>query len=419
MGFEDRLNPPESKQNQDESRVTGLSFHAEMLSNSDNQLKGGLSNLTAVYANLLPEIPSAFAAQIKSDCLQNPGSTALKVVESTALGLGTAVLLARSPVLAKTLLAGAGISASALMLGGTIRFSREAALASTAEDQARLASSAGKAIGSFAAEALETTPGFILGAGAGYKLSSKIPALSSISNTVRDYGELGARRLVPEGFHYLSPDAKTVLAKQAGGEGANLLRAAEEMTARTPWKGIEEGRFFKVSGNDSIKMSARLPGAESEVMMGKRAEQMFHTHEKALLPTSSDFNSVFGTGVIGVPKQGIITFYEGTGKQAAELSALMKARNSAEAGKAAEAMMQRSFNTLVVDPAKELSVRVALRWDPIQNRMAPASVQALDYSDTVNKLSKWKGSLNIQTIQSSSEALLKPGMTELIRKLGS
>ena len=406
------------------SLVPAGSPNAELLANNENRLTKSVSNLAGVYSNLFPELPSALAAQLKTD-LQNPGSTALKLAESAAIGFGTAVLLAKSPVLAKTLLAGAGISASALMLGGTMRFSAEAMSANTPDEQARLGISGAQTVGRLTAELLETAPAMAAGAVGGFKLVDKVPTLASLSAKVRDLGELPARRLVPEGFHYLSTDAGTAfMSRRAAGAPAvaaefDILQAAKEMTQRTPWKGIEEGRFFKTAGNDAIKMSARLPGNPDEVMMGRRAQQMFHTHEKALLPTSSDFNSVYGTGVIGVPERGIITFYEGTGREAQRLSALMKTNKTPETALAVREMLDRDFRSLVVDPAKELAVRVDMRWSPAENRMRLNSIQPLDYSATVNKLSKWNGKLNIESMQTASEALLKPGMTDLLRKIGS
>ena len=69
------------------------------------------------------------------------------------------------------------------------------------------------------------------------------------------------------------------------------------------------------------------------------------------------------------------------------------------------------------DPGKKLSVRVDLRWSAENNRLEPSSIKALDYRDTVNNLSKWNGRLNIGAIESSADALLQPGMTDLLRKL--
>lgn len=399
------------------SLAKGLSSNPDLLKSQEIGFLRNVNNAAAVYCDLLPGVPAAIATQLKSDLSEHTGATIGTLAESAALGLGTAVLLARSPVLAKTLLFGAGLAGSTLMAGGTLRFTAEAFNADTQDAQSRLSEQARVSLGKLGANLIETTPAMMLGATSGYMLSSRVAALDTLAGNVRDTAELKMRRIVPEGFHYLSPDAKTLkLAGTANGE-VNLYAAAEEMMQKTPWRGMEEGRFFKASTQNSLKISARLPGSEDQVMMGRRAEQVFHTHESSLLPSSGDFNTVYGTGVVAVPKRGILAFYKGTGKEAENVIKLLNSGKAEEAAQAAQALHSRTFESLLVDPRNKLAAGVELSWNHTANRLEPVSVRPLDFSETVNNLSKWKGQLNIEALKSSSEALLKPGMTDFLRKI--
>ncbi len=393
-----------------------LSCSQELQLSSANNLAGKLSNLSSVYANLLPELPAAVAGQIKDDFDKRPGQTALKLAESALIGAGTAVLLARSPVLARTLLAVGGVGAGYIAGKGAYEFNQVAFNAGSLREQQELAAGARDSLARLSADLIETAPAFAIGTGGGLLASRKVGSLAAISAGVRDSVELGARRLMPESFHYLGPGARTISGLGSQQE-LNLLKAGEEMMKATPWRGIEEGRFFRVSGKDSIKYSARLGGTESEIMMGRRSEQLFHTHKDKVLPTSGDFNSVYGTGVVGLPQKGILSFYQGSGQEARRVIELFKAGNNQEAGLALEALQARRFKTLVLEPGKELSAGVELKWNAASNRMEPVSIYTLDYESTVKTLSKWKGGLKLESIEKSAEALLKPGMTDLLRKI--
>ncbi len=397
------------------TRLSSAESLAAVMHTEPSGIKAGLSNIASVYMQTFAAAPGEFANSLSSD-FKKP-ETALKVLESTAIGFGTAVLLAKSPVFAKSLLTLGGLGAGTAALGSSLNFSAKAYYANNASEQSALVQTGSKTLGKLSADLLETSPALLAGAYGGLRLTNKFSSLSSISESVKNVAELPARRLAPEGLHYLSTDAQTLKIGSTG-EGANLFQAAQEMVSKTPWRGLEEGRFFKLkSATPEIKLSARLPGNESEVYMGKRAEQLFHTHENHLLPTSGDFNTVYKTGVIGVPKEGIITFYEGTGRQAEAILKLQKSGKLAEFSQAAEALEQQTFKSVVFDPQKQLSVRVDLRWNSQQNGMMPVSIKPLDYAESVKKLSKWKGELNIDALPAASEALLKPGMTDLIRRI--
>lgn len=385
-------------------------------------LRGSVSNIASVFGQILPELPSAVAAKLKDDSVNHTGSTLLKLGESAAFGFGAAVMLARSPVLTKTLLASAGLGSSAYMLGSAASFTAESAAARTPEEQRRLSSRALNTLAKFSADFIETSPGFIAGTAGGAYLSPRVATLDSMAVSVRENAELKLRRTMPQEFHYLSFDAKRIKNLGANGE-LNILKAGEEIMKATPWRGVEDGRFVR-AGEESLKISARIPTDRYATVMGKRAETMFHTHEEKILPTSGDFNSVYGTGIIGIPKQGLLTFYEGTGREAERLSAMIKSAQTGATDEAAllntaEALHSRKFNSLVIDPSRQLAARVDMRWNGFANRMETSAVQALDFADAVKKLSKWDGRLNISAIESSAEALGKPGMGELLSKLSS
>jgi hypothetical protein len=429
MGLEDSgVNPQIEKQKATESGDSQLSLlslsqnraaslkNAELLSPSEGGLNKSLSNIAAVYAKVLPEIPAAIGHEIKTDIQDKPGATALRFAESAVIGFGTAVLLAKSPVLCKTLLSGVGIGSSAVMLGSGALFTRDAMYANTKFEQDKLAQSAINSSAKLGAAFIESTPAILLGASGGTMLTSRVAALDAIASSTRNSVEYKTRAIVPEGLHYVGLDAKTF--KNIGSAGElNLYSASEEMLARTPWRGVEEGRFFKVASENSIKISERLPGERLEVVMGRRGQQMFHTHESEILPSSGDFTSVYGTGVVGVPKQGILTFYEGVGKEAQNAVTLLKAKDSETATAAIEALQRRTYSSVVVEPSKELALRVDMRWDALENRMAAHEVSPLNFADTVKKLSKWNGHFAPSAIESSPEELLKPGMRELISKI--
>ena len=112
-----------------------------------------------------------------------------------------------------------------------------------------------------------------------------------------------------------------------------------------------------------------------------------------------------------------MTFFEGSATDAQNTIGLAKAGQVKEAVRSASSLHAKTFSTLVLDPRNELSVKVDMLWNPTMNRFEPSSVLTLDYTGTVNNLSRWSGCLNIDHIASSPEALLKPGMTDLLRRM--
>ncbi|MBX9688066.1 MAG: hypothetical protein K2X27_15270, partial [Candidatus Obscuribacterales bacterium] len=148
------------------------------LINAEKQSTGsGLHNLAAVFGGLIPEIPAAISKQIKDDFKHESSATFLKLAESAALGFGSAVLLARSPVLAKTILAAGGLGGTYYILNGSARFAGDAYLANTAQEQNALINSGKLSIGKVGANLLETSPALLLGSAGGYSLSSRLGKL--------------------------------------------------------------------------------------------------------------------------------------------------------------------------------------------------------------------------------------------------
>lgn len=405
-----------------------LSLESRLLRTERSGLTGGLSKLSEVMGGTLSAFPDAFKSRLAHDFSADAGSTATKMLESAALGLGSAALLARYPVFAKTALAGAGTLAGGYLSYQALNFAARAYSSSSEQERLLLAGSGSKSLAAFSADLIETSPAFIGGISAGTRLSKGIAPGRLPTGGLLESAEIKLRQKLPEGFHYIDLDAKGLKLPGAAEGRVDLLAAGKEMMKLSPWRGIEEGRFFKLRSTGAksstgqperhVQMSARLPGKEHEVIMGRRSENLFHTHKESVLPTSSDFNSVFGTGIVAVPEKGLLTFYEGTGKEAQTIVRALKQGKVGEAASLGQALGSREFRSLVLDTEKELAASVALKWHPESNSLLPSSVKPLAFEEGIKNLSNWRGQLNIESLKPSTEALLKPGMTEFLRQIG-
>lgn len=378
------------------------------------RLRQGLSNEINVISDLMLQLPSSVGSSLADDWSNHRSDLLTKTAVSAGIGLGTAVLMARSPVLAKSFTAVLGLGAAVGATTYSAGFLGSAWNADTSVERERLAAGASKSLGRFGADLIETTPGFIGGTWAGLSLTNRIAALESVSLRVRESVDFRLRCVVPEKLHYIGPDVRTV-SGVSHGKGVDLLRTAEEIAKTNPWRGVEEGRFFKLNGKGEVKFSSTLGGTTDEVIMGRRAEHMFHTHKDKLLPTSGDFNSVRGTGVISVPERGITTFFEGTSLEAERVLALRAAGKLAEAEQAVASLHGKTFTSLVVDPAKELAVKVSTRWNPASG-LEPVAVRPVGFAEAAQHLRTWDGkTLRLSELSASPEALMKPGMTDLMK----
>lgn len=373
-----------------------------------------MENLLSVYAGTAADLPQKLSGKLVEDFTSRTGSTALKLAGSAAFGLGSALLLARSPVLTRTLLAGSGVVAGGYMGYETLKFTASAANAFSAQERAALRGRAGDSLADLSADLLETAPAFMAAAGLATRLNSQPAALERASSWLQNNVELQLRSKLPESFHYYSRDAFKL--NTLANSEANLLEAGQLMMKRSPWRGVEEGRFFKI-GDDALKVSAGLPGKELELYMGRRAQNMFHTHKERILPTSSDFNSVFGTGVIAVPERGVLTFYEGSAKYAEQLIAAQKAGQMEKAAAISKTLHERNFRTLILEPAQQRAVRVDLNWNGAAGELQARSLQAVSYDSAIKSLSTWRGKLNIDSLRPDPDAMLKPGMTDFLREI--
>lgn len=402
---------------QEEQTKSFVNENAHLLDSQSKTTISPIHNLAAVYGEIVSAIPAATFGTIQDDFKNHAGSTAAKIGLAAGLGFGSALLLARSPVLAKSLLGIAGFGGVAYMGNAAYDFSSDVTGATNLIERNALAQRGAKAMGRFTADLIETTPGLLLGTRAGLTLSPRVQALDNLAASVRDKAEFAARSVVPERMHYTGFDAKTVSTAKSP-DGKQLFAAGEEMLKATPWRGVEEARLFKF-GEQEIKISARLPGTQSETFLGRRAENAFHTHESRLLPTSSDYTSVRGAGVIGVPEQGIITFYEGRAAKAEQIIKALKAKDSSAAQALTQDLHNGGLPALVLDPKRNLAVTIDLRFSPSANSLVPTEIRAVNYSDAVNRLSNWQGKLNIESLSASSDLMQKPGMTELMSKLAA
>ena len=407
----------------DITNLPGLPSSAQAKSNDvsllNSESKSSLSplqNLASVYGEIIPRAPGAVASSLLDDWQNHKLETAGKMAIAGGIGLGSAVLLARSPVLAKSLLAGIGMGSTVLATGSALNFSAEVVNADSAQALQKLSDRGSQSLGRLGADLIETTPAMLLGAKAGLGLSSRVPSLESLATSVRDNLEFRVRSLVPDRLHYIGMDGKTMTGMQNGG-GANLFRAGEEMLQSTPWRGVEDARLFKMNAEGKLKISSRLPGTESETILGRRADYAFHTHEARVVPTSSDYTSVRNGGIIGIPKEGIITFYEGRGEQAKQIAQLIRDNKPAAAATAAEQLHQGGLPAIVLDTRNKLAVGVNLEWLASENRLVPTSFRAINYEKAVSNLSSWNGKINYETMASSRELLVQPGLRELIGKI--
>ncbi len=379
-------------------------------------LPGGFSNEGDAIARLLSKVPSALCEELADDWNNHRGEVWKKSAISAGIGLGSAILLARSPVLVKGVMTIMGIGAAASTTVFGSRFVLSAWNADKEQERELLATSTSKTIARVGAELIETTPGFLAGTGSGIFLTSRVAALEAIALKVRHGVDFRARSLVPESLHYVGSDVRTVCGVGRGKGTFDLLRATEEVAQYNPWRGIEEGRFFK-TGNGKIKFGSTLPGTTDELIMGRRADHMIHTHADKVLPTSGDFNSVRGTGIVSVPKHGVTTFFEGTSLEAENALALGRAGKLAEAEQALQALHQRTFSSLVIDRTKQLALKVDAKWSPTSG-LEPVAVRPVDFSQATQHLRSWNGrTLRLSELSTSSDALLKPGMTELMQRV--
>lgn len=374
-----------------------------------------LSRMGSVYADTLSQVPGKLFSTISGDLQNDATGTALKVGIAGGIGLGSAILLARSPVAAKTILSGLGFASGIVAADSTIRFSVDAASAKTDLARRHLSDAGSSSLARLGADLIETAPAMVAGARLGLRISPKFDSLNRLANSVQTQVEFPLRQVVPEKLHFAGSDTRTITAANSE-SGVNLFRAAEDLAKSTPWRGVEDARILKISGND-VRASARLPGRQHETFLGSRKDMAFHTHESELLPTSGDFLSVRKGGIVSVQKEGLLVFHEGKAAQAEEILQLSKTGSK----RAADALHLRlesdTMATLIVDPKKELAVGVNLRWSGAENRMMVVDAKPVNYGDAVNNLSRFSGRLNIEALESPTRLLTKPGMPQLLQKI--
>lgn len=420
MGEPSELFENHDKANPSESRLSLLELSQSNQKTADLldttlPVTSSLSRLNTVYADTLRQVPGKVFSTIADDFTNNTGSTAIKLGIAGGIGLASAVLLARSPVAAKTLLSGIGIASTAVAAESTLSFSADAMSAETLLAQKALADRGSSSIARLGADLLETAPAMMAGVKLGLRISPKFESLNSLANAVQNKVEFPLRTVVPEKLHYLGPDSKTVASVNSE-RGLNLFGAAEDIAKATPWRGIEDARILKVQGAN-LKASARLPGSQHETFIGSRKDLAFHTHESELLPSSADFLSVRKAGIVSVPKEGILVFHEGKAAQADEILKLRKTGNTVAAEALAADLESNTMATLILDPKKELAVGVNLRWSGAENRMIPVNAKPVNYAEAVNNLSKFTGRLNIDALNSPTYLLTKPGMSSLLHRI--
>lgn len=408
----------QDKAYQTESRLSLLALseneNGDLLSTKVDS-KNALSRLASVYSDTLSQVPGKLLSTVSDDLTNNVGGTAIKLGIAGGIGLGSALLLARSPVAAKTLLSGIGIATTAVAAESTLSFSAEALSAESSIAQKKLADDASSSIARLGADLIETAPGLMAGAKLGLRMSPKIDSLNSLANSIQSKVEFPLRTVVPERLHFLGTDTKTI-SSVSSERGVNLFKAADNLAQSTPWRGVEDARILKLDALN-LKASARLPGTQHETFIGGRKDFAFHTHESNILPSSADFISVRKAGIVSLPKEGLLVFHEGKGVQAEEILRLKKAGRTTVAEALTGELESNTMATLVLDPKRELAVGVNLRWSGAENRMIAVDARPVKYVDAVNNLSRFTDRLNIEALESPTHLLTKPGMYKLLQRI--
>lgn len=410
--------PGIEKANSSENRLSLLSVsqsNADLL-DSNLKSKGVLNRLGTVYADTLSQVPSKLISTLADDIENNIAGTSLKVGIAGGIGIVSAIALARSPVAAKTILSGVGIASSFVAADSALTFSGEALSAETVFAQKALAEQGSNSLARLGADLVETAPAMVAGIKLGLRVSPKFESLNSLANSVQMKLEFPLRKVVPEKLHFVGPDVKS-LPLANGERGLNLFQAADDLTRSTPWRGIEDARILKVDGA-KLKASSRLPGTSQETFIGGRKDYAFHTHESEILPTSGDFLSVRKAGIVSLPKEGVLIFHEGRAMQAEEILKLRKTGNASAAAALQSELESNTMATLVLDPKRELAVGVNLRWSGAENRLVATNAKPVNYNDAVNNLSRFTDRLNIESMQSPTNLLTKPGMSTLLERIG-
>lgn len=407
------------KANSAENRLSLLSLSEQQknadLLDSSLQTTGVLNRLGTVYADTLRQVPGKLVNTLSDDIEKNIAGTSLKVGIAGGIGIVSAIALARSPVAAKTILSGVGLASTVVAADSALTFSRDALSAETALARKSLAEHGSSSLARFGADLIETAPAMVAGAKIGLRVSPKLESLNLLANTIQSKLEFPLRKVVPEKLHFVGTDVKAVPAVNSE-QGLNLFHAADDLTRSTPWRGIEDARILKVEGAN-MKASSRLPGTQQETFIGGRKDYAFHTHESEILPTSGDFLSVRKAGIVSLPKEGMLVFHEGRAMQAEEILRLRKSGNAGAALALQAELESNTMATLVLDPKRELAVGVNLRWSGAENKLVAINAKPVNYNDAVNNLSRFTGRLNIETMESPTPLLTKPGMYNLLERI--
>lgn len=365
---------------------SGLNFLALSQTETEPTILQGLKNELSVVSGTLSQTPGEFAAKLSEDFSENGLATAQKLIGSLAFGVGTGVLLSRSPVLTKAGLGALGIYGAYEIGSYNLGLLKSAWSASSDLERRQLINMHSKIIGTQAANLFETAPALVGGFAAGSMLTGRSSVLENLALNVRTKVDFPVRKIVPESMHYLGFDSHRL--KVAAADGSiDLFRASDEMAKLTPWRGVEEARLFKLGRDGNLKLSEALPGTARETVLGRRSVNTFHTHERSVLPTSSDYHSTKGIGIISTPSQNTLTFFEGTGLQADRLLSLVKSGDRAAASALETSLHKSPYVSVLVNREAEAAVRITKIWNP-QKGFEISSLEPLNFGQVSSILAK-------------------------------
>ncbi len=366
--------------------------------------KAHLSNEVEVAGRVLPSLPGAIWSELSNDWATNRGQLVKNVALSAGVGTVAGILFSRSPALAKVAFGAIGLYQGWGLACSTGQMLSSAWEAGSQADQEAVARNISASLGRAGANFAETMPATIAGGIGGTYIGRQTPF---IQNTLFSL-EKQVRMAEPESLHYVGPDSQRLNIASTPGK-FDLLSLSERMAQSQVWPNLEEGRFFQVSPQGQARIGRALPGTASETFMGRQSDHVFHTHLERIAPTSGDYFAARKVGVISVPRRGLTVFYEGLGDRLAEV------RASVNSG--AGVPENLNFRFLVLDRSKQLAVGVESMWSDHAG-LEPVGLQPLHYRDTLKALSAWDGGpLKLAAIKGAPQALLSPGMTDLMRQL--
>lgn len=352
---------------------------------------------------VVTDTPGKFVNALSDDWENHKGTLARRGVMSLGIGLGSGILMARSPALAKV-----GLGALGIYQVGRFSMAARTSLADAwnARSQTQLsliACRATTALGHESALMVETLPGVIAGGAGGMALGRRVRMLSQISGRVADRVAFlgpGVDRLPS---HLLSQEGKL-----------NAIELSEILASKHPWQGAEIGRSIDVR-NLLAGRSTRGTAASVDISFSNRPGRLqFHTHSpharldgRTLVNSKPSAMDLAETAEVGIIQSGQrTTLYMGATREVA-------------AQQAAGEALAPTLRAIVLDSQNKVAVQLETVFNSATGTYKPTIPRPLHYGEALKTLRNWDGTWQgISSISTDNAALSQEGMIELL-KLGS